>query len=165
MIGPQPTSTGHHRCAIHYEKGTITRVQENQVFVSPFPLISLIYILFKATSHLTYERLYIMLQKNSSTTHNLVVAHTIPLSYPCPKGPLGTKPTWMLNRLRDTILTHIASHYDHFSLLSIAHIQTISNFYGMNSFFHPIIWHNVAWQSICSHSNYIQLLHTFIKNS
>jgi len=60
MVLAQFTSTGHHRCQIHYEKRILTRVQS---LTSPLPLVSLIHIFPKATSDLTYERLHIVLEK------------------------------------------------------------------------------------------------------
>ena len=90
MIRPQPTSMGHHRCEISHPQweGTITSVQENQVsLTSSSP--SLIHFFSKATSHLIYERLYIVLQRNPITTLNLVIAHTTKWSWP--KRPIGHK--------------------------------------------------------------------------
>ena len=43
VVRPQPTSTGHYRCEIQYEKRTIARVQENQVSLSHLTLSLLSY--------------------------------------------------------------------------------------------------------------------------
>jgi len=78
------------------------------ISLSPHPLTltnnSLIHIIFKAISHLTNERLYIVRQRNSSITDYLVIAH---IMYNLgAEGPLGTKSALMSNRIRGTIPTN-----------------------------------------------------------
>jgi len=87
-----------------WERNNYKSIREPSFFItSPFLPHLFVSHLFKVTNHLIYERLYIMLQRNSNTTHNLMVTYITKWSWP--KRPMSTKPAWMLNRLQDIIPT------------------------------------------------------------